>query len=85
MGQEELEDWRNVITSGSDGVSRHTVALTLTGIDTLEGFDGVFGAFTGVKSVQLERCKIFGSLNDLQPIISLKSNLVTLDNDQTDL
>ena len=79
MHRKHLEYWRKVITSGSDGVSRHTVTLTLIRIVTLDGFDGVLGAFTNVKCVELKSSNIFSSLNGSQPLISLKSNLVALE------
>lgn len=75
LGDAYLEKWRTAIDPKSR-VSKHVRLLYWQGISTLKGFECHLSAFTGVRETIFDFCNIFCSLDEVELLGWLKSNLV---------
>ena len=74
LDEEYLKKWCSAFAPKSNGISRHVRTIRLQNIDTLEGFEDHFRAFT-LRNVIFNRCGIFQSLASIEELKSLGNRL----------
>lgn len=76
----KMDKWVASIDANNFGVSKHVRTLTLSSIESLEGFQNHIRALTGVKTVQVWDCPLFKSPGQVQILKEgLGKNLVNLE------
>lgn len=79
--QDGLEKWRAAIEPDPSGVSRHTLKLTLVGVDTLESFEDHIRVFSHVEALTFKWCSVLLSPPVVRSVAPMGSSLVRLEID----